>query len=110
VNSVVGSECPKCGADIVAPEWSGHVSAHCLRNVWSCEVCGYQFEDTVHLCSRELAAAARSLEANFPASSRRWRDPARGNKHWRRQIEAVFRAHFGDDRKILPASDQTDDS
>ena len=55
MNRVVGSECPECGADIIAPEWSEHVSADCVRNVWSCEACGYQFEDTAHLYCRELA-------------------------------------------------------
>jgi C4-type Zn-finger protein len=56
VNSVFGSACPQCGEDIIAPEWSEHVSAHCVRNVWSCEACGYRFEDAVYL-SRKLAEA-----------------------------------------------------
>ena len=51
---VIGNECAQCRADIIAPEWSEHLSDHCVRNVWSCEVCGYRFEDTVYL-SRELA-------------------------------------------------------
>ena len=38
-----------CPADIIAPEWSEHVSDLCVRHVWSCEACGYQFEDTVYL-------------------------------------------------------------
>jgi hypothetical protein len=32
-----------------------------------------------------------------------------GPANWRSRIEAVFRAHIRDDRKILAASDQTDD-
>jgi C4-type Zn-finger protein len=56
VNSVFGSACPQCGGDLIAPEWSEHVSAHCVRNVWSCEACGYQFEHAVYL-SRKLAEA-----------------------------------------------------
>jgi C4-type Zn-finger protein len=56
VNSVFGSACPQCGEDIIAPEWSEHLSAHCVRNVWSCEACGYRFEDAVYL-SRKLAEA-----------------------------------------------------
>jgi hypothetical protein len=39
----------QCGADIIAPEWSEHLSEHRVRHVWSCEACGYQFEDTVYL-------------------------------------------------------------
>jgi rubredoxin len=45
VHGVFGSECPQCGADVIAPEWCEHVSAHCVRNVWSCEACDYQFEE-----------------------------------------------------------------
>jgi hypothetical protein len=30
----------------------------CVRNVWSCDACGYQFEDTVYLSGREAADAA----------------------------------------------------
>jgi hypothetical protein len=54
VRRVIGNECAQCRADIIAPEWSEHLSDHCVRNVWSCEVCGYRFEDTVYL-SHELA-------------------------------------------------------
>jgi ribosomal protein L37AE/L43A len=42
-------ECAQCGADIIAPEWAGHLSDDCVRNVWSCEACEYQFEDKVYL-------------------------------------------------------------
>ncbi len=48
------NECPQCGADIITPEWSEHRSEHCIRNVWSCEVCGYQFEETLYLSARKL--------------------------------------------------------
>jgi hypothetical protein len=42
-------QCAQCDADIIAPEWSAHVSDRCVRNVWSCDICGYQFEETVCL-------------------------------------------------------------
>ena len=58
VNRALVSECPQCGADIVAPEWSEHVSAHCVRNVWACEGCGYRFEGTVHLSARQTATSS----------------------------------------------------
>jgi hypothetical protein len=45
VSTVFGNQCPQCGADIIAAEWSEHLSESCVRNVWSCEACGYQFED-----------------------------------------------------------------
>ena len=47
----------QCGAAIVAPEWSECLSDHRVRNVWSCEDCSYQFEDTVYLPAREVADA-----------------------------------------------------
>ena len=41
--------CAQCGADIIAPEWSEHLSEYRVRNLWSCDACGYQFEETVYL-------------------------------------------------------------
>jgi hypothetical protein len=58
VNRVSVNQCAQCGADIIAPEWSEHLSAQCVRNVWSCEACGYLFEDTVHLSAREFTDAS----------------------------------------------------
>ena len=42
-------ECVQCGADMIAPAWAEHLSDHCIRNIWSCEACGNQFEDLVYL-------------------------------------------------------------
>jgi len=39
--------CEQCGADIIAPEWSEYLSTGCVRNVWTCEACGHDFEDSV---------------------------------------------------------------
>ena len=47
-----GVKCAQCGADIIAPEWSAYLSTR-VRNVWSCEACGYQFENTVFLTARD---------------------------------------------------------
>ena len=52
------NQCAQCRADIIAPEWSEHLSDHCVRHVWSCEACGYQFEDTVYLSAPESADVA----------------------------------------------------
>ena len=57
MNRVLGSECPQCGADVIAPEWSEHVSTLWVRNVWSCEACGHRFEDLVCLSAAELKDA-----------------------------------------------------
>jgi hypothetical protein len=40
--------CAQCGADIIAPEWSEYLSNGWVRNVWTCEACGYGFEDRVY--------------------------------------------------------------
>ena len=53
MNRVSVNQCAQCGADIIAAEWSEHLSESCVRNVWACDACGYQFEDTVYL-SRQV--------------------------------------------------------
>ena len=55
---VFGNQCAQCDAEIIAPEWSEHLSDYCVRNVWSCDACGYQFEDTVYFSAREVAGAS----------------------------------------------------
>jgi C4-type Zn-finger protein len=57
VNKVTANECPQCGGHMIAPDWSEHLSDHCVRNVWSCEACSYQFEDAVYLSAHEAADA-----------------------------------------------------
>jgi ribosomal protein L37AE/L43A len=52
VNRLSVSECAQCGAEMIAPKWSEHLSDQCVRNVWSCEACGYQFEDLVYLSAQ----------------------------------------------------------
>jgi ribosomal protein L37AE/L43A len=48
VKRKAANQCAQCGSLIIAPEWSEHLSERCVRHVWSCEMCGYQFESTVH--------------------------------------------------------------
>jgi len=55
VYRVSASECAQCGTDLIEPEYSEHFPDHRVRNVWSCEACGYQYEDTVYWSSRDLA-------------------------------------------------------
>jgi ribosomal protein L37AE/L43A len=47
-------KCAQCGADMIAPEWSEHVSERRVRNFWSCEACGDRFQDTVYFSSPEF--------------------------------------------------------
>jgi hypothetical protein len=51
-------KCAQCGTDMITPEWSEYLSDHRVRNVWSCEACGYQFEDTIYLSAHQLVDAA----------------------------------------------------
>ena len=55
-------ECAQCGGAIVAPEWSEHRSERSVRNVWSCEACGYRFEQTVYFSSPKIQADLRVEE------------------------------------------------
>jgi C4-type Zn-finger protein len=55
--------CAQCGADVIAPEWSGYLSDRCVRNIWSCEACGYQFEDTVCFSARTPRARRGRMKA-----------------------------------------------
>ena len=41
--------CAQCGAVLFAAEWAEHLSDRHVRNFWSCDECGYQFETTVYL-------------------------------------------------------------
>jgi hypothetical protein len=40
--------CGQCGGDIIAPEWSEYLSTGAVRNIWTCEACGCDFEDSIY--------------------------------------------------------------
>ncbi len=46
--------CAQCSAEIIAPTWSECLSGGCVRNVWSCDACGYEFEDVLYFPAPEL--------------------------------------------------------
>jgi hypothetical protein len=48
-------ECVQCGADMIAAARAEHLSDHCVRNVWSCEACGYELEDLVDVPAQAIA-------------------------------------------------------
>ena len=50
-----------------APEWSEHRSERCVRNVWFCEACGYQFEHTVYFSAPKIQPDLR-IEENERAA------------------------------------------
>jgi len=41
-------QCEQCDGRLTVPEWSERVSEHCIRHLWACEACGYQFERSVY--------------------------------------------------------------
>jgi hypothetical protein len=57
VKKISGNQCAQCGAVLIAPEWSEHFPDNRIRNVWSCEACGYEFENTVYWSRRVLVDA-----------------------------------------------------
>lgn len=49
----VGSiSCAQCGAPIIVALWAEYVSEHRVRNLWSCDTCGYQFETEVYFAAQ----------------------------------------------------------
>jgi rubredoxin len=51
------NNCPQCRAWLLAPNWSEHLSERCVRHMWSCEACGYEFETAVFFSAPEPVAA-----------------------------------------------------
>jgi ribosomal protein L37AE/L43A len=49
-------QCAQCGAAIIADAWSEDVNERQVRNVWSCDTCGYQFETAAHFPKIDQAA------------------------------------------------------
>jgi len=43
--------CAQCGASIIAALWSEHIDERRIRNSWSCDECGYEFETEVYLAA-----------------------------------------------------------
>jgi ribosomal protein L37AE/L43A len=53
--------CAQCGEQLIAARWSEHLTERCIRHVWECDVCGYQFETAVYVGAD--TAAERRREA-----------------------------------------------
>ena len=73
MNGMSVKQCAQCGANLIAAEWSEHLSDHCVRNVWSCDACvlpgtELAFEDHVqyhHALSRSGIARVNHKVARF---------------------------------------------
>src|SRR5215813_8937552 len=59
-------KCARCGAGMIAPVWSEHLSDRRVQNVWSGDACGYQFEDTVLFPARLLIGTDESFSQGGP--------------------------------------------
>lgn len=52
--------CEQCDTPLTAPQWSEQVSARCIKHLWSCEICGYQFEQSVYFARDLMRGEATS--------------------------------------------------
>lgn len=62
-----GTQCAQCGADIIASEWSEYLSDHSVRNVWSCEACGYKFETAIYFSAPKIQPELKVEESEQAA-------------------------------------------
>ena len=63
--------CAQCGAALIAPIWVEHLDARHVRNLWSCEACGYKFETSVTSQHRRTSGAGAPHLARRSATTRR---------------------------------------
>jgi hypothetical protein len=55
VNRVIGKPlrlCTNCGDAMVAAKSAKYVNERCVRNSWSCDVCGFEVETTASFTLR----------------------------------------------------------
>jgi ribosomal protein L37AE/L43A len=48
--------CPNCGEFLIATTWTERISERCVRNVWSCAGCGYEFETSAYYGAKQASA------------------------------------------------------
>jgi ribosomal protein L37AE/L43A len=56
--------CAQCGAALVAPIWAEHLDERHVRNLWSCDTCGYQFETSVYFPSEVAVGQTQAPETS----------------------------------------------
>jgi uncharacterized Zn finger protein len=49
------NECAQCGSTLIAPVWSEYLRERCIRHLWNCDACGYEYETTVYLAPASKA-------------------------------------------------------
>ena len=45
--------CTRCGASLIAPQWSEFVDEHRVRHLWNCDECKCEFETMVVFSSSQ---------------------------------------------------------
>ena len=58
--------CAKCGATLIAPEWSEFVSDGLVLNLWTCTSCGNRFE-TEAFMQADAEADAEAIKDFCPS-------------------------------------------
>ena len=58
--------CPRCREELIAPAWSGYISAAEVRDFWRCCKCGHMFE-TLRLIDTEQGLPTELAEEFFPS-------------------------------------------
>ena len=51
-------QCPHCSSYVIAATWSERASERCVRNVWSCEACGCEWETAAYFSVRPQSTVA----------------------------------------------------
>jgi len=49
------ANCTDCGAEVIAATASKFVNEQCVRNEWSCDACGNEFQTLAYLSSSQPA-------------------------------------------------------
>src|ERR1700752_5151788 len=53
--------CAQCGAALIAPTSAEHLDDRHVRNLWTCEACGYQFKTSMYFPVPEREARASAV-------------------------------------------------
>ena len=52
------NQCAQCSRTLIAPVWTEYLKEHCIRHLWNCDACGYEYETLVYLVPRDTAEHA----------------------------------------------------
>jgi hypothetical protein len=61
----ISAQCDRCKTHLISPEWSECVSAKETIHIWSCPICGNEFE-TVDTKNDQIMSDDKLIETFFP--------------------------------------------